>query len=589
MGLVKKVLNTIKRHAIDTVVDPISTMVDTNLTDITTTIGSFIIRSVRGKFQRSITFTIGSEYADMWMEEALYGILYEYNQIKLSSNLELSNKKGFNDGSALYYKLGDGTHNLKYRKWNILLCIQSKISPVTINRKVTERTYTVITFDLDPKFVTYFEQDLVARRNSLLRIKKDSPTLTIYRDYHESDGYTMWEKAAVIPKRKLSTIYLPEEQKRLLVSTINNFFASKKFYNEHGIPHNLKILLHGGAGSGKAQPISTPIPTPDGWKKMGDLKVGDKVFAENGSITEILGVFPQGIKDVYRITLEDGRTIECELNHLWKAVISQEGFNDIMDIFDTQSIINMVRRGCNICIPAYDWEEGMYNVSPIRIRMDEVKWIKIDHIDEKVRQEECRCIYVAHETHMYITDKFIITHNTSITKMIASEWNRNLFECTGGKNGKFIPNAIVANGDTVTCPLMSISDIDKYPQLVNEPDVNLDDKENKEEKLDMKQTFNNMINALDGITSPEDRIIVMTTNHIEKISDVFLRPGRVDLIMEIGYVQVDVFRKYVFDMYGVELPGDIKLKDDKLTIGKMQFDVVFGKLTADEFIQKYVE
>ena len=377
MGLVKKVLNTIKRHAIDTVVDPISTMVDTNLTDITTTIGSFIIRSVRGKFQRSITFTIGSEYADMWMEEALYGILYEYNQIKLSSNLELSNKKGFNDGSALYYKLGDGTHNLKYRKWNILLCIQSKISPVTINRKVTERTYTVITFDLDPKFVTYFEQDLVARRNSLLRIKKDSPTLTIYRDYHESDGYTMWEKAAVIPKRKLSTIYLPEEQKRLLVSTINNFFASKKFYNEHGIPHNLKILLHGGAGSGKAQPISTPIPTPDGWKKMGDLKVGDKVFAENGSITEILGVFPQGIKDVYRITLEDGRTIECELNHLWKAVISQEGFNDIMDIFDTQSIINMVRRGCNICIPAYDWEEGMYNVSPIRIRMDEVKWIKM--------------------------------------------------------------------------------------------------------------------------------------------------------------------------------------------------------------------
>lgn len=589
MKLLSKLLSGIKTHATASVINPMVEMVDTNLADITTTIGSFVIRSIRGKFQRSITFNIGSNFSDDWMEEALYGILYEYNNIKGSSNLELSNKKGFSDGSTMYYKLGDGTHNLKYREWKILLCIQSTNVALTPNRSNKNRIYTVITYDLNPEFVTCFEKDMLRFRNSLLRIKKDSPYLTIYRDYHEGDGYTTWEKAATIPKRRLNTIYLPKEQKDLLVNTINNFFASKKFYNEHGIPHNLKILLHGGAGSGKAQPVSTPIPTPFGWRKMGDLKVCDKVFAEDGSITEILGVFPQGVKDVYSIRLKDGRTVECELNHLWKARVRNEGSCEVIDVFDTQSIINMIRNGCSVDIPAYDWQEGMYNVSPEFIKMERIKWIKIDYINENVRQEECQCIYVSHESHMYITDKFIITHNTSITKMIASEWNRNLFECSGGKNGRFIPNAITANYEFMNSALMSISDIDKYPQLVNEPDVNLDEKEGKEEKLAMKQTFNNMINALDGITSPEDRIIVMTTNHIEKFSKTILRPGRIDLIMEIGYVTPEVFRKYVWDMYSKELPEDIKLKDKELTVGKMQFDIVFSKLPYEDFVKKYVE
>ena len=113
MSIKNTLLTGLKNKVIKTIVDPLNGMLDDQITDITTTIGSFVIRSIRGKFQRSISFSIGVNYADEWMEEALYGILYQYNNINKSSKLELANKRGFNDGSAMYYTLDDGTHNLR--------------------------------------------------------------------------------------------------------------------------------------------------------------------------------------------------------------------------------------------------------------------------------------------------------------------------------------------------------------------------------------------------------------------------------------------------------------------------------------------
>ena len=51
----------------------------------------------------------------------------------------------------------------------------------------------------------------------------------------------------------------------------------------------------------------------------------------------------------------------------------------------------------------------------------------------------------------------------------------------------------------------------------------------------------------------------------------------------------EVFRKYVWEFYKVALPTDIKLKDDNLTVARLQGDVMFMHLSADEFIAKYVD
>lgn len=42
-------------------------------------------------------------------------------------------------------------------------------------------------------------------------------------------------------------------------------------------------------------------------------------------------------------------------------------------------------------------------------------------------------------------------------------------------------------------------------------------------------TFSGFLNALDGVASGEERIIFMTTNHLEKLDPALIRPGRVDI------------------------------------------------------------
>ena len=79
-------------------------------------------------------------------------------------------------------------------------------------------------------------------------------------------------------------------------------------------------VISGYAGVGKAQPVNTLIPTPQGWRKLGELKVGDYVYDRTGRPTKVLKVFPQGEKQVYTLYLKDGRSTQCAGDHLWTVI-----------------------------------------------------------------------------------------------------------------------------------------------------------------------------------------------------------------------------------------------------------------------------
>jgi phosphate starvation-inducible PhoH-like protein len=68
---------------------------------------------------------------------------------------------------------------------------------------------------------------------------------------------------------------------------------------------------------GRAQPVFTPVLTPDGFRPIGSLQVGDLVIGSNGEPTPVLGVYPQGEKDIYRVTAGDGSWTLCCGEHLW--------------------------------------------------------------------------------------------------------------------------------------------------------------------------------------------------------------------------------------------------------------------------------
>jgi intracellular multiplication protein IcmO len=77
------------------------------------------------------------------------------------------------------------------------------------------------------------------------------------------------------------------------------------------------LLVFGSTGAGKALPNHACALSVDGWKEMGALQKGDKLLRPDGGHVQINEVFPQGELALWRITLEDGREIECSPDHLW--------------------------------------------------------------------------------------------------------------------------------------------------------------------------------------------------------------------------------------------------------------------------------
>ncbi|MBB4982780.1 ATP-dependent DNA helicase RecG [Streptomyces sp. SFB5A] len=93
--------------------------------------------------------------------------------------------------------------------------------------------------------------------------------------------------------------------------------VSKEIFDDLGTEHPMHRLLQGEVGSGKAQPLDSLVLTPGGFRRMGDMRVGDEVIVPTGETAVVDGVFPQGEREVWRILLSDGTAVECDDEHLW--------------------------------------------------------------------------------------------------------------------------------------------------------------------------------------------------------------------------------------------------------------------------------
>lgn len=89
------------------------------------------------------------------------------------------------------------------------------------------------------------------------------------------------------------------------------------YYTYGGFGGGNLVILAARPSVGKAQPVHTKVLTPRGWREIGNLKVGDKVIGRNGKEQDVLGVYPQGMRPVYRVTMNDGASVLCDEEHLW--------------------------------------------------------------------------------------------------------------------------------------------------------------------------------------------------------------------------------------------------------------------------------
>ncbi|HET6316103.1 MAG TPA: SNF2-related protein, partial [Chloroflexota bacterium] len=102
------------------------------------------------------------------------------------------------------------------------------------------------------------------------------------------------------------------------------FHGQLRTYQKRGVAwlatlqrYNLGSLLADDMGLGKAMSLDTPVLTPRGWRRMGDVKVGDRVINAQGGSCRVTGVHPQGEKELYRVAFSDGTSVECCDDHLW--------------------------------------------------------------------------------------------------------------------------------------------------------------------------------------------------------------------------------------------------------------------------------
>lgn len=111
---------------------------------------------------------------------------------------------------------------------------------------------------------------------------------------------------------------------------------------------------------GKALLDSELIYTPHGSKKIGFADIGDIIYGDDGNLTTIVGVYPQGFVDTYKVTFEDGRSVVCCGQHQWKVK-----YHGDYKVMSTMGIIHSDFSKMTIDIgEAVDFPERRWLISP---------------------------------------------------------------------------------------------------------------------------------------------------------------------------------------------------------------------------------
>lgn len=178
-----------------------------------------------------------------------------------------------------------------------------------------ERTRLIFT-EFNESEKKYLEDLVASMDNVFMYIDPDGEKLGLPTGMEETVKKT-FPKAKFIDKSKeywpYATITPVEHdakpRNQLQIDFINFIIENSK--------KKQKLAGIGSPGTGKLEPYSRKIPTPTGWKYMGDLQVGDVIFGSDGKRNIVTAIYEHGEQDIYKITFSDGRIALCGKDHLW--------------------------------------------------------------------------------------------------------------------------------------------------------------------------------------------------------------------------------------------------------------------------------
>jgi chaperone BCS1 len=97
-----------------------------------------------------------------------------------------------------------------------------------------------------------------------------------------------------------------------------------------------------------------------------------------------------------------------------------------------------------------------------------------------------------------------------------------------------------------------------------------------------RMCLSDILNAIDGIISIDERVLFFTTNHIEHLDKALIRPGRIDLAVKISYVSIDAFKRFILVFYEDKVTDEVGLLLNRIqwmkevTIAQLQNDFMRG-------------
>lgn len=159
--------------------------------------------------------------------------------------------------------------------------------------------------------------------------------------------------------------------------------------------------IFAGMGLGKLQPKSEPVLTPQGWRPIGDLRVGDFVIGSDGLPTCVTGVFPQGVKRQWRVTLSDGAWTRAGDEHLWLASPPADLGRELKVVTTLFMVEN---------------EPDLWGLPKLPVEFDFLgpDYYRVRSITPD-GEEDSVCISVSAPDRLYTTRHYILTHNTVST------------------------------------------------------------------------------------------------------------------------------------------------------------------------------
>lgn len=161
-------------------------------------------------------------------------------------------------------------------------------------------------------------------------------------------------------------------------------------------------IFMGGSGGGP-QPLDSVVKTPDGDRAIGDLKVGDKVLSYTGDVQEVIDIPYEGKGLVFEITLESGRKVQAEENHLFPFKLAGNKRPELLQVKDYVYSFN-------------SWKEEkqpeLYISENGKIWSEKIVSYKFIGNPMPVR-----CISVSNLDGLYLTNNNIVTHNSKTFTM----------------------------------------------------------------------------------------------------------------------------------------------------------------------------